>query len=79
MQKTIRFVINETPDLKLLLMLLQVAADEALPYREILQTPYAVLCSTSVGGHLGWFEVGGGRWFVKPVSLILSPAFLRLF
>ena len=29
-----------------------------------------------MGGHLGWFEVGGGRWFVKPVSIILSPAIL---
>lgn len=29
---------------------------------------------TSLGGHLGWFEVGGGRWFVKPVSIIQSPA-----
>jgi hypothetical protein len=69
---------DETPTLELLLMLLQVAADEALPYREILQTPYAVLCSTSMGGHLGWFEIGGGRWFVKPVSTSLSPAFVAI-
>jgi len=46
----------------------QVAVKEALPYQEITQNPYAVLCTTSLGGHLSWFETGGGRWFVKPVS-----------
>jgi len=29
-----------------------------------------------MGGHLGWFEVGGGRWFVKPVSITVSPAII---
>lgn len=40
-----------------------------LPYSEAEKNPYAVLCTTSLGGHLGWFEVGGGRWHGKPVSL----------
>ena len=40
---------------------------EAIPYEEFKQTPYAVLCATSLGGHLSWFEWGGGRWFAKPV------------
>jgi len=31
-----------------------------------------------MGGHLGWFEVGGGRWFVKPVSITMSPAIIAL-
>ena len=25
---------------------------------------------------MGWFEVGGGRWFVKPVSIIMCSAVL---
>jgi hypothetical protein len=29
------------------------------------------MMTTSWGGHLGWFEFGGGRWFVKPVSVIV--------
>jgi hypothetical protein len=39
------------------------------------QTPYGVMLTTSWGGHLGWFELGGDRWFVKPVSDIfpLNP------
>ena len=46
----------------------QLAANEALPIDEFRQNPYTVLCTTSAGGHLAWFESGGERWFVKPVS-----------
>ena len=45
-----------------------VVIEEALPKMEVQATPYGVLCATTLGGHLGWFELGGGRWFVKPVS-----------
>lgn len=45
-----------------------VICDEVLPIEEVQVTPYIVLCTTSLGGHLGWFETGGSRWFVKPVS-----------
>lgn len=48
----------------------QISTKEALPYQEITKTPYGIMCTTSWGGHLGWFEYGGGRWFVKPVSSI---------
>jgi hypothetical protein len=47
---------------------LQIAVNEALPRNEVKQTPYGVLCTTSLGGHLSWFELGGGRWFAKAVS-----------
>ena len=45
-----------------------IACDEAVPYEEIKQTPYVVMCATSGGGHLSWFEFGGNRWHSKPVS-----------
>ena len=45
-----------------------IAADEAVPYEEIKQNPYVVMCATNGGGHLSWFEFGGGRWHSKPVS-----------
>jgi len=41
--------------------------DEAVPYAEFKANPYTVIASTSLGGHLCWFEVGGGRWFSRPV------------
>lgn len=45
-----------------------IACDEAVPYEEIRQNPYVLLCASSGGGHLAWFELGGGRWHCKPVS-----------
>lgn len=43
-----------------------IAHDAAVPYEEIRQNPYVVMCATSGGGHLSWFELGGGRWHMKP-------------
>ncbi|KAH8200895.1 hypothetical protein TruAng_004981 [Truncatella angustata] len=50
----------------------QISAEEALPYGEIRSNPYAVLCTTSMGGHLGWFEPGGGRWHSRPVARFMN-------
>ncbi|KAK2749429.1 hypothetical protein FQN57_006363 [Myotisia sp. PD_48] len=49
-----------------------ISITDALPYREVTRTPYAVMCTTSWGGHLSWFEWGGGRWFTKPVTNFLN-------
>jgi uncharacterized protein len=49
------------------LTMIQIAAKEALPLQEFALNPFAVLCTTALGGHLSWFESGGGRWFAKPV------------
>lgn len=50
----------------------QIAAIEAVPLQEFGNNPFAVLCTTSRGGHLGWFENGGGRWFLRPVRAFIS-------
>lgn len=47
----------------------QIAVNEAIPYQEFGQNPYTVLCTTSLGGHLSWFESNGERWFAKPVDI----------
>ena len=47
--------------------LAQIAVKEAIPYTAFTKTPYGVLCTTKSGGHLGWFEFGGGRWLAKTV------------
>ncbi|BDD61820.1 hypothetical protein MAP00_006844 [Monascus purpureus] len=49
-----------------------IASYETLPLQEFKRTPYGVLATTPGGGHLGWFEYGGGRWFVKPVTNFLN-------
>ncbi|KUJ19984.1 AB-hydrolase YheT [Mollisia scopiformis] len=58
------FVINAKDD--------PIAVDEGLPYEEIKQTPYAVMCTTSLGGHLSWFEMNGHRWHARPASNFLN-------
>lgn len=45
-----------------------IVSPAAVPYAEIQQNPYVVMCVTARGGHLGWFELGGQRWHAKPVS-----------
>ncbi|EAA32152.2 AB-hydrolase YheT [Neurospora crassa] len=49
-----------------------IAVEEAIPYQEIKQNPYTVLCLTSLGGHLSWFELGGGRWHTRPICNFLN-------
>ncbi|KAJ9663547.1 hypothetical protein H2198_000813 [Neophaeococcomyces mojaviensis] len=46
-----------------------IVASEAIPRQEFLQTPYGVLCTTSLGGHLSWFELRkGGRWVARATT-----------
>ena len=69
------FAINAADDPVIILPLLcdlsltfiQIALNEAMPYMEIQQTPYVVLCVTSLGGHLSFFEIDGHRWHARPV------------
>ncbi|KAJ9322360.1 hypothetical protein DTO027B5_4913 [Paecilomyces variotii] len=49
-----------------------IATRHAIPYQEFRKTPYGVLVTTPWGGHLGWFERNGERWFVKPVCNFLN-------
>jgi len=51
-----------------------IAPNEVVPYDEAKANPYVFMAVTEWGGHLSWFETGGGRWFTKPVS-----AFLKAF
>jgi len=44
---------------------------EGIPFEEIKMNPYMCLVTTEVGGHLGWFQFGQGRWFAKPASRFL--------
>jgi predicted alpha/beta-fold hydrolase len=45
-----------------------IAVNEAVPYDEARANPYVFMAVTDGGGHLSWFESGGGRWFSKPVG-----------
>ncbi|KAL2266313.1 hypothetical protein VTJ83DRAFT_5665 [Remersonia thermophila] len=49
-----------------------IAVYEAIPFQEFKQNPYTVLLTTSLGGHLSWFEIGGGRWHPRPICNFLN-------
>jgi len=49
-----------------------IVSNLAAPYQEIQHTKYAVMVATSGGGHLSWFEIGGGRWFARAASAWLN-------
>jgi predicted alpha/beta-fold hydrolase len=34
--------------------------------------PSVVLARTRIGGHLGWFKAGGGRWITRPMLEMAS-------
>lgn len=53
-----------------------IACDAAVPYEEFRVNPYTVCLATAGGGHLGGYEFGGGRWFVKPVSQVWRKSVL---
>jgi len=50
----------------------QISSKAAIPFEEFKQNPYAVLCTASWGGHLGSFQLGGGRWFASAASSFLA-------
>jgi hypothetical protein len=50
----------------------QISSKAGIPYEEFKQNPYAVLCATNWGGHLGSFQLGGGRWFATASSSFLA-------
>ncbi|KKY30117.1 putative embryosis-associated protein emb8 [Diaporthe ampelina] len=49
-----------------------IAVEKAIPYQEFKKNPHTVCLTTSLGGHLAFFEMGGGRWHAKPVSNFLK-------
>ncbi|KAK4068517.1 hypothetical protein Purlil1_13775 [Purpureocillium lilacinum] len=49
-----------------------IALNDALPYEEFRQNPNTILITTSLGGHLAWFESGGTRWYPRPICNFLN-------
>ncbi|KAH7152253.1 Alpha/Beta hydrolase protein [Dactylonectria estremocensis] len=49
-----------------------IAIKDAIPFEEFELNPNTVLLTTSLGGHLCWFEIGGGRWFTRPLANFLN-------
>lgn len=45
----------------------QLSPQIGLPIEEAKANPNVVLVVTSFGGHLGWFQQDGSRWFIQAV------------
>jgi predicted alpha/beta-fold hydrolase len=45
-----------------------VVSGQGIPYSEVKNNPYTIMATTDVGGHLGWFQPGGNRWFPSVVA-----------
>jgi hypothetical protein len=41
---------------------------ECIPFENFNLNTFCILCTTTRGGHIGWFQSGGARWFTKTVS-----------
>jgi len=52
-----------------------ITGSEGIPRQEFLQSKYAVLCTTSQGGHLGWVQNNGKRWYASLVTGFLSEMY----
>ncbi|SGZ50993.1 CIC11C00000003784 [Sungouiella intermedia] len=49
-----------------------IVGSKALPYSEVKLNPYTYMVVTSIGGHLGWFDLSHNRWYPDPVSKLFS-------
>ncbi|TFK46444.1 AB-hydrolase YheT [Heliocybe sulcata] len=40
---------------------------QCLPFCQALASPWFILATTRYGGHIGWVDEDGNRWYIKPV------------
>lgn len=43
-----------------------------LPFNEVKLNPFTSLVTTTIGGHLGWFDYQGKRWYADPISKLFK-------
>ncbi|KAK6541799.1 hypothetical protein TWF694_007580 [Orbilia ellipsospora] len=49
-----------------------ISLQQAFPRQEAEANPFICFVTTSIGGHLGWFEWNMERWFPKPIMRFLN-------
>lgn len=45
-----------------------ITGSRTIPYAETKINPFVSIVTTSIGGHLGWFDWKGGRWYPSPIA-----------
>ncbi|KZT24132.1 AB-hydrolase YheT [Neolentinus lepideus HHB14362 ss-1] len=48
---------------------------QCLPYCQALASPWFILATTRYGGHIGWVEEDGSRWYIKPILEFIEALF----
>ncbi|KAH3902344.1 related to Putative esterase YMR210W [Saccharomycodes ludwigii] len=43
-----------------------------IPHREIENNPYILCLNTTKGGHIGWLDFHGNRWYIEPIVKFLT-------
>lgn len=49
-----------------------IVGSKSLPHTEVKMNPYVYMIETTVGGHLGWFDLKQKRWYPKPLSRVFA-------
>lgn len=49
-----------------------ITGQRSLPYDEVKQNPYVLMITTTIGGHLGWFNMVGKRWYAAPMAKLFK-------
>ncbi|SCU95880.1 LAMI_0F04214g1_1 [Lachancea mirantina] len=49
-----------------------IVGSQSLPLREFQDNPYLLMVQSSKGGHIGWFDATGERWYLDPLCKFFS-------
>ncbi|ANZ74855.1 BA75_03233T0 [Komagataella pastoris] len=69
--------VNRLPAVRTPLLIINALDDpivgsEALPFQECRCNPFTLMLTTSLGGHLAWFQSPTKRWYVRPLALFFQ-------
>lgn len=49
-----------------------IVGSKSLPKSEVKLNPYTLLVTTTIGGHLGWFDWRNNRWYAEPLARVFE-------
>ena len=49
-----------------------IVGGKTIPVSEVRLNPYTHMIVTSIGGHLGWFDVKHNRWYAEPLARVFA-------
>lgn len=49
-----------------------IVGGKTVPVSEVVLNPYTHMVVTSIGGHLGWFDLRNNRWYAEPLAKVFA-------